>query len=120
MAQQLKGKIYWILDDFNYIGEFIPKKVTTSHTVAKLEYVIIQDHMIKFYVCPYKGSDGGDWSYNVNLQINDNGTKYNGTFSEANEPDHYGEVYSELFLIVKNICYKEGGLKMKPFIHFGL
>lgn len=97
MTQQLKGKIYWILDDFSYIGTYIPKKDTTTHTVARLDNVIVDEHMIKFFVCPHKSSDGEDWSYNVNLLINDTATKYNGTFTEATEPSYKGEVYSELF-----------------------
>ena len=97
MTKQLKGKIYWVLDDFAYIGAIIPKKDTTTHTVARLENVIVDEHMIKFYVCPHKSSDGEEWSYNVNLLINDAATKFNGTFSEATEPSYKGEVFAELF-----------------------
>jgi hypothetical protein len=97
MTQQLKGKIYWILDDFAYIGAVIPKKDDTAHIVARLDNVVIDEHMIKFYVCPHKSTDGQDWSYNVNLLINDTATKFNGTFTEATEPSYKGEVYSELF-----------------------
>lgn len=53
--------------------------------------------MIKFYVCPYKSPDGECWSYNVNLLLNDTATKFNGTFSEATEPSHNGEIYAELY-----------------------
>lgn len=97
MTRQLKGKIHWVLDDFSYIGTVIPKKDDTAHIVARLDNVIIDEHMIKFYVCPYKNSYGDDLSYNVNLLINDAATKFNGTFTEATEPSHKGEVYSELF-----------------------
>jgi len=102
MTKQLKGKIYWVLDDFAYIGSIIPKKETTSHTVARLDNVIINEYMIKFYVCPHKTEDGEDWSYNVNLIINEIGTKFNGTFNEATEPSHKGEVFAELFSNNKN------------------
>ena len=97
MTHQLKGKIYWILDNLSYIGTVIPKKDATAHIVARLDNVIIEEHMIKFFVCPHKSSDEQDLSYNVNLLINDTATKYNGTFSEASEPNYRGEVYSELF-----------------------
>lgn len=97
MTQQLKGKIFWIQDDFDYIGANIPKKDTAAHIVARLDNVIIEEHMIKFYVCPHKSSDGLEWSYNVNLLINDIATKYNGTFTEATDPNYKGDVYSELF-----------------------
>ena len=97
MTKQLKGKIYWVLDDFAYIGAVVPKKDQTSHTVARIDFAVIEEHMIKFYVCPHKSSDGQDWSYNVNLTINDIGTQYNGIFTEATEPSYKGEVFSELF-----------------------
>ncbi len=97
MIQQLKGKIYFVEDDFGYIGGHIPKKDSTSHIVAKLDNAIIDEHMIKFYVCPYKDTDGEYWSYNVNLRINDTATKFNGTFSEATEQSHKGEIDAELF-----------------------
>ena len=97
MTRQLKGKIHWVLDDFSYIGTVIPKNGDTAHIVARLDNVIIDEHMIKFYVCPYKDPYNEDWSYNVNLLINDTGTKFNGSFTEATEPSHKGEVSAELF-----------------------
>jgi len=97
MTRQLKGKIYWVLDDFSYIGMVAPKKDETLHIAARLDYVIIDDHMIKFYFCPHQDSSGENWSYKVNLLINDLGTKFIGTFSESTEPSYTGEVYSELF-----------------------
>lgn len=97
MTKQLKGKIYLILDDFAYIGTVIPKKDDTAHIVARLDNVLIDEHMIKFFVCPHKDTNGAEWSYNVNLLVNDNATKFNGTFTEATEPSHKGEVFSELF-----------------------
>jgi len=96
MTQQLKGKIHWVLDDFFYIGMVIPKKDTTAHIVARINNVIIDEHMIKFYVEPYEVR-GEMWSYNVNLLINENGTKYNGTFTEATEGDWAGEISCELY-----------------------
>lgn len=97
MTRQLKGKIHWVLDDFSYIGTVIPKNGDTSHSVARLDNVIIDEHMIKFYVCPFKITNGVELSYNVNLLINDAATKFNGNFTGATEPSHKGEVYSELF-----------------------
>jgi hypothetical protein len=97
MIQQLKGKIYWVLDDFAYIGTVMSKKDSTSHIVAKIDNVIIDEHMIKFYVCPHNSADGEEWSYNVNLLINETGTRFTGTFSEATEPDYIGVVHCELF-----------------------
>ncbi len=96
MTKQLKGKIHWVLDDFFYIGMVIPKKDQTAHIVARLNNVIIDEHMIKFYVEPYEVY-GELWSYNVNLLINDNGTRYIGTYAEAIEGDWTGEVNCELF-----------------------
>jgi len=97
MANQFKGKIYWVLDDFSYIGVVIPKQDDTAHIVARLDNAIIDEHMIKFYVCPYNDSHGVEWSYNVNLLVDEARSKFNGTFSEATDPSHKGEVYSELF-----------------------
>jgi hypothetical protein len=97
MIQQLKGKIFWVLDDFAYIGEKVSKKDSTTHTVARLDHVVIDGHMIKFYVCPFKNSDNEEWSYNVNLLINEVGTRFSGIFSEATEPSHNGELNCELF-----------------------
>jgi hypothetical protein len=97
MTKQLKGRIFWVLDDFSYTGEIIPKKDATSHTAARLENVIIDEHMIKFYVCPYKSSDGDEYSYNVNLLVNDTGTRFNGYYSFEKEPSWRGEVFCELF-----------------------
>lgn len=97
MTKQLKGKIYWVLDDFAYIGTVLPKKDQTSHIVARLDNIVIDEYMIKFYVCPHQSSDGQEWSYNVNLLINDIGTTFRGTFSEATEPSYTGEVFCELF-----------------------
>ena len=102
MTKQLKGKIYWILDDLSYIGTRIPKKkYDNTHVVARLDNIVIDGHMIKFYVCPHKGSDGQEWSYNVNLLIDDTAIKFNGTFSEATDPSYKGEVYSELYSNLK-------------------
>ena len=97
MKKQLKGKIFWIEDDFGYIGGIIPKDNTTSHTVARIENVIIEEYMIKFFVCPHPDHSKTEWSYNVNLLVDDTGIKFNGTFSEATEPSHTGEVFAELF-----------------------
>lgn len=97
MKPQLKGKIYWVLEDFAYIGAVTPKTGDTLHIVARITNVIIEEHMIKFFVCPFKGVDGEEWSYNVNLQPDDTGTKFNGFYSEGTEPSHKGEVNSELF-----------------------
>ena len=96
MTQQLKGKIHWVLDDFAYIGMVIPKKDQTAHVVARISNVIIAEHMIKFYVEPYE-IHGEPWSYNVNLLINDNGTRFKGTYTEAIEGESTGEVSCELF-----------------------
>lgn len=96
MTQQLKGKIHWVLDDFSYVGVVIPKKDATAHIVARINSVVIDDHIIKFYVEPYEVY-GVMWSYNVNLLINENGTKYSGTFNDATDGDYTGEVSCELF-----------------------
>ena len=96
MTQQLKGKIYWVLDDFLYIGVNYPKKDTTLHAVARIDNVIIDEHMIKFYIQPFEVR-GEIWSYNANLLINENGTKFNGTFTEATDSDYSGELSCELF-----------------------
>ena len=96
MTNQLKGKIYGVLNDFSYIGMVIPKKDETAHIVARINNVIIDDHMIKFYVEPYE-VHGAFWSYNVNLIINERGTNFNGTFTEGTDTDWTGEVTCELF-----------------------
>jgi len=96
MVEQLKGKIYWIYDDFSYIGENIPKTGETSHAVARISNAIIDDNLIKFHVEPYKvGSDF--WSYNVNLLMDEIGTKLHGTFTETTDADWAGEITCELF-----------------------
>jgi hypothetical protein len=94
----MNGKIFWVLDDFAYIGAFVPdKKRPTSHTVARIENVIIDDNMIKFYVLPHEAADKIVWSYNVNLLNNPTGTRYEGGFTEATEPDHKGKITCELY-----------------------
>jgi hypothetical protein len=97
MTKLLKGKIIWIQDDFAYIGANTLKNESTSHIVARIENAIIDDYMIKFYVCPHVSSDKQEWSYNVNLLINETGTSFKGTFSEATESSYKGEVFCELF-----------------------
>ncbi len=97
MTRQLKGKIIWVQDDFAFIGAVNPKGDSTAHIVARFDNVIIDENMIKFYICPYKSSDGVMWSYNVNLLKNNTGSNFTGSFSEATDPSHTGEAYCELF-----------------------
>ena len=93
---QLTGKIIWVLDDFGYFGNHIPKEDTTEHTVSKIKFAIIQEHMIKFQTDPVE-YQGEQFAYNVNLNINDKGTHYTGSFSEVTDSDWTGKVSCELF-----------------------
>ncbi|MDZ4845332.1 MAG: hypothetical protein SH857_07255 [Chitinophagales bacterium] len=97
MNLQLSGKIYWVLDDFGYKGNRnFSKKDETAHTSTKVKYALVQDHMIKFSTEAVE-IDGEVISYNINLLINDRGTEYTGTFSEASDADWNGDVSCELF-----------------------
>ncbi|RYY50592.1 MAG: hypothetical protein EOO06_03290 [Chitinophagaceae bacterium] len=106
MTEQLSGKIYWVMDDFAYIGVHLPKKNMTSHAVANVEHAIVEEHLIKFTVVPFE-YDGEMWSYNVNLVPNLDSTKFEGTFTEATESSHTGTVECELFN-ARNGCFLYG------------
>lgn len=92
----LSGKIYWVLDDFTFNGNYYPKKDETVHIVTKIENVIIDEHMIKFSTNPIEY--GGElFSYDVNLLINDNGLGFSGRFTETSDGDWSGSISCELF-----------------------
>jgi hypothetical protein len=93
---QLIGRIYWVLDDFTYNGNIIPTKDSTAHAATRLKYAIIQDHMVKFQTEPINYFDN-KLVYDVNLTINDIGTRFVGTFSEVTDDDRRGDVSCELF-----------------------
>lgn len=94
----LNGKIYWVCDDFSYNGIYIPKKDETSHISTNLTNAIITDYMIKFSTEDVDYGDGIILGYNVNLNINDNGSGFSGTFTEVyHQSDWKGNVSCELF-----------------------
>lgn len=98
MTQLLKGKLYWVKDDFSFIGGRIPKgKNSTSHTVAEIENVLISDTMIKFTIKDHKYVDNEIWNYQVELIRNSIGINYEGEFHETTETDHKGAIHCELF-----------------------
>ena len=94
--KKLSGKIYWIADDFSFNGNFIPKKDETSHTVSKVEDVVIDEHVIKFTTTPVD-YDGEKFSYNVNLLADEKGLGFTGTCNETTDRDWKGEIKCELF-----------------------
>ncbi|MFN8415464.1 MAG: hypothetical protein U0U66_03935 [Cytophagaceae bacterium] len=90
-----KGKMYWVADDFNYYGFYVPKTDDTFHVVANIQNVIISEFMIKFDTTPVEYF-GKNITYNVNLKANDIGLGFSGKFfSPEDEGD--GEVYCEVF-----------------------
>lgn len=77
MSQLLKGKLYWVKDDFSFIGGRIPKrKNTASHTVAEIENVVIAVDMIRFAIMDHKYVDNDIWNYQVELLRNPLGISY--------------------------------------------
>ena len=91
---QLTGKIYWIEDDLKYIGVREPKSGETSHTVAIIENIIIDENMTRFIAHPAKEDYP---SYTVNLTVNQRGTGYEGRFTSDSDSDWNGEVFCEAF-----------------------
>ncbi len=94
--EKLKGKIYWVEDDFNYNDIHIPKEDDTSHAVTKVENGIIEENLIKFTttLLVYKGVE---FNHLVNLVANDTGTGYSGHCFLIPEGIKSGDVVCELF-----------------------
>ena len=90
----LKGKIYWVEEDFKFEGIREPKKEETSYVVARIENVLIDEFSISFTVLPH-GED--EISYKVNLLRNDIGLGFTGTFNEITEVDWEGTANCEVF-----------------------
>lgn len=96
MSQKpLKGRITWIPSDFKFKGAYTSKD-ETSFFVTDISDVIIQDYMIKFFTEPYE-FDGMSLSYNVNLLIDEYGSKYVGKFTLKSDPEWIGQVTCELY-----------------------
>ena len=69
------GKMYWVLDDFNFDGlskikiDSKDKKRTfkdSEHITTKMENIVIDDFVVKFTTKPYD-VDGTPFSYSLNL-----------------------------------------------------
>jgi hypothetical protein len=96
-SQQLKGKIFWQQEDSTKMNTLLSKNNTPSLTSARLDNVVITEHMIRFSVQPYEMSEE-TWSYTVYLSdIDHNGTKYSGYLRKGNDLNHCGEITCELF-----------------------
>ena len=90
------GKIYFIDDDLIYTGLRQPKKGEV-HVIEKIENVIVDMNMIKFYIPTYDIGDGLTLSYNINMTKNDTGTKYAGKYTLATDAEYIGDVFCDLF-----------------------
>ena len=62
MQQPLAGKVYWVLDTFSYKGNINPKKDMT-HQVARIDQIIVEDYMIKFFSVPF------EWKEKVGVML---------------------------------------------------
>lgn len=93
--KQLKGKIFWVSDTFDYVNEGInSKKDPYLHLVAKVSNTIVDEGMISFNVEEHK-FQGEIYSYTVRLN-NKHGSLYEGKI--LNEfLDEIGKINCELF-----------------------
>ena len=101
---QLSGRIYWIIEDFNFEGTRKirldnKKKYShedSEHSTTKIENVIIDDFVLKFSTLPYD-CDGEAFSYFVNLTSLDKEFIYKGQATSQTDEDERIEVSCELF-----------------------
>jgi len=87
------GKIFWILDDFKYIGSYPDDEAT--HQVAYIDSFVGDENMIKITTEP---TDFGDGKISISININrENNLKYVGKFHLVEEQHTRGKVEAELF-----------------------
>lgn len=94
--ENLKGKIYWVEDDFNFNDIHFPKNDETSHSVTNVENAIIAENMISFKTTSLE-IDGVKFTHSVNLMANDTGFGFTGTCTISLEGYDNGVVVCELF-----------------------
>jgi hypothetical protein len=93
---QLKGKMYWVVDDFAYNGMRLFKKDETAHFVSGIENAIIDEHTITFTVLPLDVA-GTVFNYKVSLLPDNFGNGFTGKFDEASDPEWTGNVKCDVF-----------------------
>jgi len=94
--KQLKGKIYWVSDTFEYIGKGVNNsKDIYLHYAARISNIVIDDAMIKFDVEPHN-VEGGSYSYIVNL-LNTHENRFKGDIKDGETNELNGNVTCELF-----------------------
>ena len=105
MANVLVGKMYWVLDDFNFDGlskikiDSKDKKRTfkdSEHITTKIENIVIDDFVVKFTTKPYD-VDGTPFSYSLNLTSLDKEFHYKGLAKSDVDEDEEIEVSCEIF-----------------------
>jgi hypothetical protein len=89
----LTGRIFWVLDDFNYVGH--GPEIDYDHTVARVENGIVDEFMIEFDTTNPEEmlSD----AFHVRLLREDNGTKYTGIFGGKTDPEIKVDAHCEVF-----------------------
>ncbi len=105
MKNTLSGKIYWVLDDFNFEGlskiklDSKDKKASykdSEHVTTKIENIVIDDFIIKFTTKPYD-VDGIPFGYSLNLTSFDKEFHYKGFAKSDQDEDEVVEVSCEIF-----------------------
>ncbi|WP_276978481.1 hypothetical protein [Flavobacterium filum] len=94
--KQLKGRINWVSDIFDYIGQgFTPKNDPYRHYSARISNAIVSEDMIEFYVEPHK-VEGEFYSFKVNL-LNIRSNIFKGKVYLEDSKHIWGEVECELY-----------------------
>lgn len=91
-----KNKIYWVLEDFNFIGNHYPGKDQTVHSVSIVENELIDERMVKFDV-DFIDSKSDRIEYSVNLLADSHGTGYSGYYIKDGDKHSRGEITCQLY-----------------------
>jgi len=91
--KQLKGKSFWVNDNFNYNGI---KEKEFEHTSREIENIVIDENMIQFFI-PECEPSLTNHAYHVNLYRKDIGTEYEGTYKDICNPDNTDNVSCDKF-----------------------
>lgn len=100
MKNNWSAKIYWVQDSFSHYGNNVSGEIIRG--VAKVDKLIIEDYLIKFWTVPIN-YEKELWSYYVELNVTDKPNKFKGMFKRNEDLEHLGEVSCEIFRNENNI-----------------
>ncbi|HZY36749.1 MAG TPA: hypothetical protein VFE53_08885 [Mucilaginibacter sp.] len=93
MVNKLKGKSFWVNDNFKYNG---CKEKEFEHTSREIENIVLDDNMISFFIPRCEPTDKNH-AYQVNLNRRDIGTEYEGTYKDVDNPANSDDVNCDKF-----------------------